>query len=110
MGKLPKVVSVLGQKVKIITNFPKNFTKAEVDEYSKCYGVYFPDLKTIWINTTLSNEIQWQSLYHELGHAIIHRSGVRFSGTVDPKIEEIIVETMGSVFYEFSQQLRRARK
>lgn len=36
-----------------------------------------------------------------MGHAVMHRNGMRFSGEVTEGCEEIIVETNANVFFEF---------
>ena len=68
-------------------------------------GVYFPHRDLIWLNKSYDLAYQWRTLYHEIVHVVMTRNGLRYSGTIDPKIEEIIAETCGMVFFELNQKL-----
>lgn len=104
---LPRSVNVLGQKYKITHKHPKKyrsefFSKEQLKEWE--FGVdgrFFADTRTIWVSPHLSNEDQWRTLFHEIGHAVLIRNGVAYSGSIPSALEEILVETNASVFFEF---------
>ena len=99
---LPRMISVLGKKYKITKKYPREKGKEDVnkDLQREFMGLFIADKDLIWINPKQSEEDQWRTLFHELGHATMYRNGVRFSGEVPEGLEEIIVETFSSVFFE----------
>jgi Zn-dependent peptidase ImmA (M78 family) len=110
MGKLPKSVNVLGQKIKVTYKIPTYLSLEEQEEVKLCYGVYLPDYKVIWINKKLPIDVQWSSLFHEIGHAILNRNGLRFSKAIKSDIEEVVVETFGNTYYELAMRLKNEER
>lgn len=104
---LPRSVEVLGKKYKITKKFPKEKGKEDINKelQREFMGLFISDKDLIWINPKQSEEDQWRTLFHELGHATMFRNGVRFSGEVPDGLEEIIVETFASVFFECFNKL-----
>lgn len=92
-----KKVDVLGQKYKIIMS-NKGITKDILDT---CHGYCMRDEGLIWINPKLNLEHSYRTLFHEMGHAVMYRNGVAFSGSIPMELEEILVETFSSMQYEF---------
>lgn len=99
---LPKYITIFGLKIKIITKVNKQMLKdASRSYYKTMYGCYMPNERIIWINPEFCEEEQWRTLFHEIGHVVMFRTGVRFSGEVASGIEEIMVENNASAFFEF---------
>lgn len=99
-----KSVMVLGQKVKVTTRTPKELVESGT---SLMYmGHYDGEANLIWINKDIGdNESKMRTLFHEIGHVTMQRSGVTFSGAVSRELEEILVETNANVFYEFMSKI-----
>jgi hypothetical protein len=93
-----KSATILGQKFKVTTKLPKD-TPPEMME--GVYGTCDRITHTIWINERLSLEHKMRTLFHEMGHAVMYRNGVAFSGSIPIELEEILVETFASMQYEF---------
>jgi len=93
-----KSASILGQRYKITTKTPKDLTPEMVEGL---YGHCNRENNTIWINDKLSLEQKYRTLFHEMGHSVMYRNGVAFSGAIPMELEEILVETFASMQYEF---------
>lgn len=87
-----KSINILGKRYKIkklTSNFDENYL-----------GVCQDDIATIYLNTKLrEGEEYWTTLFHEVGHGVMYRNGIRFSGAIPLELEEIIVETMSQAYY-----------
>lgn len=103
-----KKIDVLGRKYKITNKIPKKHPDLP-DTYM---GLCMDDIGLIYLNKDLrEGEEYWTTLFHELGHAVMYRNGVRFSGAIPLELEEIIVETMASGYYNlFKQMLKELMK
>lgn len=98
---LPKKVSVLGRKHVVKKSLPKDLPKTVKDAMNRDFdGLFYGAKAEIWINPKQDLEAQWRTMFHEVGHAIMYRNGLRFSDLVDERVEEVIVETFGNVFFE----------
>jgi len=93
-----KSASILGQRYKITTKTPKDLTPEMVEGL---YGHCNREEHIIWINEKLSMEQKYRTLFHEMGHSVMYRNGVAFSGAIPMELEEILVETFASMQYEF---------
>jgi Zn-dependent peptidase ImmA (M78 family) len=103
-----KNVSILGQKYKLTLKAPKEYSQEQIESY---YGTCQRDKSIIWINEKLDIEQRYRTLFQEMGHGLMYRSGVSFSGVVPLELEEIIVETFASMQYEFLRDfLKQASK
>ena len=102
-----KDVVVLGQKYKIIRKLPTELVKAMRREGEECnfVALFMGQEKKIYVDPHVSNEEFWRALMHEMGHGVMYRNGVHFSGAVPVELEEIIVETFASAFYEFTTSM-----
>ena len=107
MKKLPKTVTILGLKHKIITKPNKKveaILKEGGDDYN-LYGLYMGETNTIYINPTKSKEMQWRTLLHECFHALITRNGIRFTCMLDPQVEELLAETGSNCYFEIIEEI-----
>lgn len=103
-----KSVSVLGQKYKITSRPPKELTPEQSEGY---FGICMRDKSLIWIHDKLDIEHKYRTLFHEMGHAAVYRSGISFSGAIPMELEEILVEVFANVQYEFMRDfLKKASK
>ena len=103
-----KSVNILGQKYKLTFKAPKDLTPEQAEGY---FGVCYRDKSLIWISQKLDIEHRYRTLFHEMGHGVMYRSGVSFSGAIPLELEEIIVETFSSMQYEFLRDfLKKASK
>ena len=93
-----KYTTILGQKYKISTKTPKDISPETLDQY---HGYCQREKNFIWINDRLDMEHKYRTLFHEMGHAVMYRNGVTFSGAIPIEMEEILVETFASMQYEF---------
>lgn len=96
-----KSVKVLGQKYKITSKAPKDLSPEQVQGY---FGTCDREKGSIWLNDRLDTEHKYRTLFHEMGHAVMYRNGVAFSGSVPIELEEILVETFASMQYEFLKE------
>lgn len=97
-----KRVDVLGRKYKISSKPPKKHPHLPMEYMGLCMD----DIAQIYLNPNLrEGEEYWTTLFHEIGHAIMYRNGVRFSGAIPLELEEIIVETMASGYYSLMKQM-----
>tara|TARA_R110000751_G_scaffold260103_1_gene359416 strand:+ start:161 stop:526 length:366 start_codon:yes stop_codon:yes gene_type:complete len=96
-----KRVNVLGQIYKV----KSDNKKVPQDIIDSQYGHCDRDSSYIWINEKLSNEQKYRTLFHEMGHSVVYRNGVAFSGALPMELEEILVETFASMQYEFLRDL-----
>lgn len=92
-------VVILGQKYKISKKAPNG----EVSD--AFYGWIEFEKNKIWISDRLSLEHRLRTLFHEMGHGVFYRNGVKFSGMIPVELEEILVETFASMQYEFLKDL-----
>ena len=92
LNKIPKKIHVLGIEIKIRHN-------SELQDKG-LQGLAWLYDKIIEINPNLNLEMQWRTLYHEMGHFVLHRTGINISGQVPEPLEEIIVETFSNTIYE----------
>ena len=99
---LPNSVTVLGFKFKIVTKLPRKLPEATAREINLegLYGCFLPNEGIIYINKSLNDEQQLRTLLHELTHAIVHRSGLRFTLSWSEDLEEILCEAMANTIYE----------
>lgn len=97
MDKL-KRVDILGKTYKVGEKLPKSEKFAMIpNEYM---GLCMDDVAHIYLNSELrEGEEYWTTLFHEFGHGVMYRNGLRFSGAIPMEIEEIIVETMANAYY-----------
>lgn len=93
-----KSATILGQKYKVTTKTPKDL---DPETAATLYGCCILDKNLIWINDKLNLEHKYRTLFHEMGHAVMYRNGVSFSGAIPMELEEILVETFASMQYEF---------
>jgi len=99
---LPKKISVLGRKHTVTTRIDRKLPKEVARDYD---GLFHGSTGKIWVNPRQNDENQWRTLFHEIGHAIMYRNGLRFSDLVDERVEEVIVETFGNVYFELFDSL-----
>lgn len=78
-SNLPKRVSLLGYSIRIV----------EKDLY-KVHGMADEDEKAIYIDESLSDELQQQTLFHELLHLSLRLGGVYYAIGCDDKEEAIV--------------------
>ena len=100
MIKLPKHVSVLGQKYKIIRKLPNGHSH----EKSGIHGLFDHELKFIYVDPKQDKENTWRTFFHEFYHAVDYRNGFVFAGSTY-ELNEMRVETQASATYEFLDQL-----
>lgn len=103
MKKLPKQFTVFGKKIQIVTKTDKLTAEQKffVDtHFESLYGLYMDDHAMIWINPKNSLEIQWRTLYHELGHALMYRVSLPYGGEFPQNVHEVVVESYGNFIYE----------
>lgn len=62
-------------------------------------GYYEIESQTIRIRKDLSVDDKWETLFHELGHAIIRT--LRFNQAISQQLEEVMVDNFGMVFKDF---------
>ena len=93
-----KNVTILGQKYKISKD--NKMPEAILEEL---HGYCDREKSIIWVNPKQSLEHKYRTLFHEMGHGVMYRNGVSFSGMIPIELEEIIVETMASMQYEFTR-------
>lgn len=98
MKKLPRTYNVFGQKVTITNKLPLKYMR-NFDGYN-LWGLYMPQENQIYVNPNQSNEQQWRTLYHELGHALMYRVGLPYSEEFGDGLHEQIVETYANFIYE----------
>lgn len=105
-----KSVSVLGQKYKITLKEPEEAKEAR-EQGGLILGLFDGMASEIYINPKQDVVNKYRTLFHEMGHAVIHRSGLQGSGAVPMELEEMIVETMSNMQYEFLREfLKRMSK
>lgn len=95
-----KKVNILGMDFKVTSKLAKGDVKEIADQVM---GYCHKEDSRIWINPKYSKEHYWRTLFHEMGHATMYRNGINFSGMIPYELEEILVETFASVFYEFNR-------
>lgn len=93
-----KQISILGQKTKITHTIPRPHRGTfSPDNYQ---GLFFSQENVIWINKALPPKERIKTLFHEMGHAMFNRGGVKFTYAVNEDVEEIIVEQVSHMFYD----------
>lgn len=100
MKKLPRTYTVFGQKVTITNKLPPKYAKFYDTETQYLWGLYIPHELTIYVNPNQSLEMQWRTLYHELGHALMYRIGLPYSEEFGAGLHEQIVETYANFIFE----------
>lgn len=83
----PKAIFVLGETYKIVIK--KGLLQDGI--YGDCDKVE----KIITLDSSLVKEEYWESLIHEIGHAIMHEASIEQS--VSPQLEEVIVDLFAKV-------------
>ena len=76
---IPKSVNILGQKWKIVIDKEKL-------THSGLHGECDYDKKTIFINDENDDEEQFRTFFHETGHALLARSGIKYSNAFSQEI------------------------
>ena len=100
MKKLPRNFTVFGQRVQITNKLPIQYAKQyDLTQYN-LWGLYVPHEQLIYVNPNQSLEMQWRTLYHELGHALMYRVGLPYSDEFGAGLHEQIVETYANFMYE----------
>lgn len=66
-----------------------------------CDGLYAEE--TIQIDSSLSEKAKKHTLWHEMGHALMERTGILQTGISD-EVLEIIVENYATMITEFQNQ------
>jgi hypothetical protein len=99
---LPKSVSILGQKYKVVKKIPKDHK----DKYREndLFGFFDGFDNFIYVNHNYSPEIVMRSFLHECKHAQQYRSGLMFAG-ISMEMLEIDAETSSSFIFELIDQL-----
>jgi Zn-dependent peptidase ImmA (M78 family) len=100
MKKLPKSFLVFGQKIKITNKLPMAYAKMYDEQNYNLWGLYLPHETTVYVNPKQSMEMQWRTLYHELGHALMYRIGLPYSEEFGAGLHEQIVETYANFIFE----------
>lgn len=86
--KIPKRFKVLGKTITVVE-------KSELQEQGYA-GLYDPSLGKIFLNPHVSDIDE--TFFHELNHAIIHRSGL--NQIISREAEEMICENFSTVYCE----------
>lgn len=97
-----KRVDVLGKKYRVTRKFP-----SELSDYREedLMGQCFDAKQVLFVNKEMSGEHYWTTLFHEIGHAVMYRNGLRFCGVFPSHLEEIVVETFSAVNYELTKKI-----
>ena len=90
---IPKSIVIMGEKWKI------KFCKKLLGN-PNYYGVCLRESRTIVINPDLELMEQYKTLWHEVGHALLGRCGVIYSGGLSSELEEIVVENYANVLHD----------
>lgn len=99
--KLPKTIDIYGLDVKIIQDHP-----VRDDDGALCDGTYCYQEKTIYIDSKLDKEDTIQTLIHEMGHCLLHRT----SADLDMKVEEPLVNNFANMITEiFNLRFKRKK-
>lgn len=91
--KFPKFIEILGVKINIK---PIKSWKGHKDVPEGLVGRYYPDTRTIYINTTFDEFTQKQFFYHEVNHAIMYLTGINQNISLD--LEETIAQTFATFY------------
>lgn len=92
MIRLPSSLMIMGKEYKIKkVNLPDNADSGWIED-----DIIHVNLANI--SATRPKEDLLYTLGHEIGHAIFRRAG--FIQAVDPKLEEVMVDTFAKVFVE----------
>lgn len=101
MKRLPKTVSILGFNIKVVKISPDKLLELFNEDNPQPYdvspmGCANIQTRTIYIANDLSAEIQMETLYHEIGHMLLHLSGLE--QCIDPAIHEALVQLYAITF------------
>lgn len=98
MKKIPRSYDVLGKKIKITQKLPTKYAA----KYAgwDLYGLFIYEEWLIYIDPSRSLEMQWQTLYHEVGHCIMFRTGLAFDERFESGLEEQIVEAYAGFMFD----------
>lgn len=98
MKKIPKSFNVFGRKVKITQKLPEKYAA----KYAgwDLYGLFMYEDFTIYVDPSRSLDQQWQTLYHELGHALIYRTGLALDEGFDDGKHEMLVEMYANFIFD----------
>ena len=100
MKKLPRSYTVFGQKIIITNKLPLAYAKMYESDNMYLWGLYIPHEQTVYVNPKQTLEMQWRTLYHELGHALMYRIGLPYNDEFGHGLHEQIVETYSNFIYE----------
>lgn len=90
---IPNGIIILGEKWKI------KFCKKALGN-PNYDGICLREQREIVINPDLDLLEQYKTLWHEIGHALLSRSGVIYSGGLSAELEEIIVENYANLIHD----------
>jgi hypothetical protein len=103
-----KSVDIFGKKYKISSNYKKLKIPSEQIDPSEdgflLYGYCLREEGLIFINPNLSEGQKYRTLLHEMGHGLMYRNGILFTGQIPPELEEQLVENFSNMHFEFMQQ------
>lgn len=90
-----KSYMVFGKKVDVVVLDTQPKTSDGLD----AEGIFYPYEWKIVLDGALNSEQMKQTLYHELGHALMFRTGLT-QANISPEIQEMIVEIFATFFAE----------
>lgn len=93
---LPRYVQILGKR--FVIKVPKKLP----DEDTSTLGFTDGHISSIQILDSLDSRRKWQTLLHEVMHAILYMNGV--SSAIEEDIEEIIVQSLEHGITQFIEQ------
>jgi len=91
--KLPNSFKYKGRSWKVIQE--KNL---HADDGAKCMGLCDTDLRTIYIESSLSKKEKARVFLHELFHALVHETHIPPNIVLSEDIEDILAEAFADIF------------
>lgn len=109
---IPKSINILGKKIKIKTKADTTLKFEDAEgagaEDEEVSGYYSHDEGYIMINSSLSEDMQWVTLLHEMVHAVMGITGL--SEVVTSDKEEAICRAMENLAPILALRPKPARK
>lgn len=96
MLKIPRSINVAGKEIRI--KKIKSW-KGHPDITGKEVGRFYPDTRTIYINTNYSEDTQIHFIAHEINHVILFLNGCNQNMSLD--LEECISQSVATFYYDY---------